>query len=198
MKKILNNFYVKNVLLVLLIILIMFVQMLYAQEFELEKNIIIKALYITTCLGAMVYGFITTRYFTLNQLSFGKTRKEIYFDYLKRVLIILVYVLMITITYIVLYLIIYQENHFHQLFKSSRTLYYISCYLLFSSIGYFQGIFKLKTWIFVLITFILTICLMLLLVLRMVNIWISLIIFIIALSFLVVNYILINNLNIKE
>ena len=32
----------------------------------------------------MVYGFITTRYFTLNQLSFGKTRKEIYFDLIQK------------------------------------------------------------------------------------------------------------------
>ena len=135
----------------LIIVVLIFVQMLFYKDFNLEKCTIINALYIMSCFAVMIYGFLTSRYYILNQLSFGYTRKEIYSDFLKRSLLSLGYIVLIIMIYLLFDLIIYNHNSFKDFFNFRQLIYFISCYLLFASCGFFQGIFKLKTWISMLI-----------------------------------------------
>lgn len=194
MKKTVINFS----LISLIVIVVIFVQMLFYENFELDKCNIINALYIISCLSVMVYSFITSRYHTLNQLSFGYTRKEIYFDYLKRILLVLGYIILVILVYLLWDLVIYNHNSFKDFFNSRKLIFFISCYLLFASSGFFQGIFKLKSWIALIVMTSLSIVLIMFNILRVHSYIISIPIMIISLALFFVNSKLIYKINILD
>lgn len=133
---------IKDIFFILLIVALIFVHALFTSD----NSFFINAMYIIFCLGSLIHGFITSRYYTLNMLSFGITRRSAFNEFLQREVFVMVMGVTIAIIYKIFYLIIYSLNTFNSL---SKELYFISCYMLCASLGYFQGIFHIKQKLFI-------------------------------------------------
>lgn len=188
----------KIILFVLLIISLIFIQMLFYKDFDINKSYHINCLYIFASLLALVSGFITGRYYTLNLLSLGETRKNIYLEYLKKVFCVLGVMLLVYLVYMFSDLIIYKRNSFADFFNFGKLIYFVSCYTLFASLGYFQGIVRLKQYIALIIMITLTSISVLIEVLGFVRIWISLIVLVLSGIMMFINSKLIYKINILD
>lgn len=179
----------KDILFLVLIISLIFVHALFTSD----NCFFLNAMYIIFCLGSMVYGFITSRYYTMNMLSFGLTRRSCFQNYFLRVLLGMLIACGVVVLYKVFYLIIYSLNTFNSF---SSELYFISCYIFCASLGYFQGIFHLKQKLFILGVIITSIIFILLDYFNLNNYIISFIILILSLASTIINSKITSKINI--
>ncbi len=153
LKRFLNSYYLQLVIVMIIIVLLMTMAIVLMRDVNrgnpiLSRYDLIKSIYLSAILGGAAFGYSQSAKSFDFQLSFTTTRKDIYFNTLKKVLQVTLISTILSLLYVVIDSYFGKINTpFWQIFIHEGLLMMLELVLFISLVGFFMGFIKMNSYI---------------------------------------------------
>jgi len=197
--KIRQNYFLQLSVAFLAAILLIMVSIVLFEDIQLDNTMLIYNIFGNLTLVGFIFSYNLTKKHLRSQLEVGKTRKQIFLNYIVNILITLIVALFLVAYYIFIYKqIIKNTSTITQLFDMKKLLFLPLIFLLVSSLGFMLGIIQIKKKIFYLLFTAIITGLVIIVIYYSIAYYINIILLIIVFIAIPINYLLIINYQIKE